>query len=350
MWPKIKKQQDYKQEKLQDYEQDIQALREERDDLKAWCHELESRQQKQVFNQQVFKFWKAAISELKQLGVDGYDLAQVLSQKSSGFVSSHSVYADRRQALLAYVDGFTESYRMGDHSNEHVSGMRANAGRIVERTAAIDELAERMRLLSLNIAIESSHTDKQQLTDSIIASLREISSSSRQVSADINLLGGTIEADCQSTEDYFSTVTEGFIGFSRSISPLLAAADLSSGLLVEWAAVTDKWCADNLLQSIKVTHILWKFDLYSRLLGLDSEPVVYRQLHQLDILAGNSNSAAVVERALLSAVQIGEQVCQQHAAGNTDEVLSSLSILEDASKELYASLDALHLEMLAALK
>lgn len=349
MWPKNKKQQheDWHDKQL-DYEQDIQALREERDELKAWCHELESRQRQQVFNQQVFRFWERAMADLKRVKANPGQSATLWGKKNQQFLIHHQDYSGRRKDLLAYIDRFTKSYQQVNNSHEHVLKIQSHAGKIISCCADLDGLAERLRLLSLNIAIESSHVDKQQLSDSITASLREMSDSSRDVCAEITELNQRIESDSHLAENYFTTVTEGFIGFSRAISPLLSAADQSSELILELADIAREWAVDNLLQSMQVEYVLWKFDIYSVLLGIADGPIVGRgELANWNaMLQAQVAAPARIEKILVKAGRLGKNIQKHHSSEDTAAVLADLEVLDQLGELLFQCFDTLRQEIL----
>ena len=100
MWPKNKKQHDDLQGRQEDYEQDIQSLREERDELKAGGKELESRQRQQGFSQQVFQYWARAVDDLKRVKGSGSQSAKVWDEKNQKFLSHHLEYMYRRKDLF----------------------------------------------------------------------------------------------------------------------------------------------------------------------------------------------------------------------------------------------------------
>lgn len=348
MWPKNKKQLDEWQGRQEDYEQDIQSLREERDELKAWCQELESRQRQQGFNQQVFRYWARAVDELKRVKGNSSESAKLWDKKNQKFLSHRLEYTDRRKDLLGYVDGFTETYRQVNNSQEHVQLIQSHASMMTNCCADIDGLTERLRLLSLNIAIESSHTDKQQLSDSITGSLREMSDSSRKVSTEITALTQRIASDSKLAENYFTTVTEGFIGFSRAISPLLTAADQISELVLELTFIAREWAIDNFQQSMQVEHILWKFDIYSMLLGLVDGPIVGRgELTNWEGMLQDRGALSVrIEEALVKVGQLGKDIQGHHSAVDTDAVLADLLALDQLGDHLFQCFDELRQEIL----
>lgn len=349
MWPKSKKEQGDRQEQLQDYEQDMQALREERDELKAWCQELESRQRQQSFNQQLFLFWERAMADLREVNALASDAGQSLNQKNQHFLDYHMAYSERRKDLLEYVDGFTESYKQVNHGQQHLQQIQAHARSIGQCSAEVDGLAERLRLLSLNVAIESSHTDQLLLSDSLIASLREMSDSSRQVCAGITAINGRIDTDSRKAESYFTTVTEGFIGFSQAIGPLLSAADRSSELIMELAAIANEWSTVNLVQSMKVEHLLWKFDLYSQLLGINSGSIAGEDgLENWAVaLPGEGEAVVQLKQDQFAALQLGERIKQLRHSADSSVLLTQLQALEQASQVLFRSFDVLRKAMLA---
>ena len=348
MWPKNKKQRDDWQGRQEDYEQDIQSLREERDELKAWCEELESRQRQQGFNQQVFRYWARAVDDLKRVKGSSAPSAKLWDEKNQKFLSHHLEYTDRRKDLLEYVDGFTESYRQVNNSQEHVQQIQSHASKMINSCADLDGLTERLRLLSLNIAIESSHTDKQQLSDSITGSLREMSDSSRKVCAEITELNQRIESDSKLAESYFTTVTEGFIGFSRAISPLLTAADQSSELILELDFITRQWIVDSFQQSMQVEHILWKFDIYSVLLGFVEGPIQgHGELANWEGMLQARGAVSVrIEEALVKVGQLGKDIQGHHLAVDTDAVLADLRALDELSELLFQCFDEQRQEIL----
>lgn len=350
MWSKSKKHQGDWQGRQEDYEQDIQSLREERDDLKAWCKELESRQRQQGFSQQVFRFWANAMLELKRVKARGGQSAQLLGEKNQQFLSHHVEYAGHRKDLLEYVDSFTDAYRQINHSHERMIQIQAHASKVIACSSGLDDLAERLRLLSLNIAIESSYADKQQLSDSISGSLREMSDTTRKVSVEIAALNQRIEADSGLAENYFTTVTEGFIGFSRAISPLLTAADRSSELILELAFIAREWAVDNLQQSMQTDHILWKFDVYSLLLGIVDGPIAGRGgLGSWEgMLQPQGAALARIDETLLRVEQLGEDIQRHHSAVDSEAVLSDLQVLDQLGEQLFQCFDELRKEMLSA--
>lgn len=344
MWPKNKKEQGSWQLKIEDYEHDMQLLREERDELKAWCEELESRQRQQVFNQQIFRFWECAIAELNGLKVSRNYLSQSLHKTSEDFLSYQQLYRDQKKQLLDYIDGFTRSYQSVDENYQQLLQIQHHSSKIYQASNTVGELSERLRLLSLNIAIESSHSEKQKLSDSVIAALCEMSDSSKQLSVEIAALSKRIELDSKLGESYFNTLTEGFIGFSQAISPLLKTADRCGEMLASLRLAVGNWAADDLLLALKTAHLLWKFGIYSQLLGFNSSsPDADDGLAGLvECLDQKSKALKRVTKIHASCQQLGKALMQKSDTSDSKELLKGLEKLEATSEQLFQAFEQLH--------
>ncbi len=352
MWQKNKKAEDDWQTRVDDCESDLQLLREERDELKAWCDELQSRQRQLGFSQQVFQCWNQSMADLRVVRQSGIHTTQALSNINRDFLSHHLAYRESRKTLLKYVAEFTDSYKQADNSRENIFQVQLHAEKLSAGLKKIDSISERLRLLSLNVAIESAQTTAQYFRESISITLREISEATKVVAADISILNQRIEVDNKKTDGYFNTVTDGFIGFSRAISPLLEAADQSAELILSMATIIGEWTTDNLLQSMKVEHILWKFTVYSQLLGVSNEApfscdggLSHWPEHWSSMVSSGHLS---IEAALEKVSGVAKNLARQYQQSEFTDVLVQLQALEQASAELFIAFDQLPQSMVEA--
>jgi hypothetical protein len=167
-----------------------------------------------------------------------------------------------------------------------------------------------------------------------------MSDSSKQVSLEIAALSERIEMDSKLGENYFNTVTSGFIGFSQAISPLLKTADSCCDMLAALTVTVGQWAADDFTRELKTGHLLWKFGIYSQLIGIASAPP-QTELAALSRGADNNEILRRVDDIQVRCQQLGAALVRECDKASSKELLAGLEKMEATSELLLQALDQL---------
>lgn len=264
----LQQQLDQAQRQVEQLENELRLTREQAENAQASVND-EHRQQQERFRTLWFTGADAVLEVRESMAQSAsvlYDERHILDDAKDVFSRSASTLQAMESSLQAIASD-------AERNCEHVGELQNTAQEINKFVGAISEISEQTNLLALNAAIEAARAGEQGRGFAVVADeVRALAQKANSASSEITRLVGNIT---QRTAVADSDIR----GMAEQSQDLVSSTNEVSGAVTEVVDLSHKMhqivsrtAAETFIETVKLDHVVWKTEVYKRLLGLSSKP------------------------------------------------------------------------------
>ena len=267
------------QQQQQELQSVIEALENERDNLKTQMQQLEYENQASQNAEQTTE-----TAELVQnLWIGGSDTLNMIRESMS---QGMHLMVEENERVSACYDSFEQSSSQlelmcselnkindgANHSCNSIEELKSKSQEVVQFVSTINEISEQTNLLALNAAIEAARAGEHGRGFAVVAdevrSLAQKAGSAanaiHQLVTQINMAIQDANTDIISMAETSQKLTADTISFQNNVSDVL---DISNSMYT----VVDKAAKNSFIRTVQMDHVVWKAELYKTILGLTNK-------------------------------------------------------------------------------
>ncbi|NRD74747.1 CZB domain-containing protein [Shewanella sp. VB17] len=243
-------------------------------------------------------------------------------------------------------------------SADSIDSLKIATSGISDFVAIIKGISDQTNLLALNAAIEAARAGEQGRGFAVVADeVRSLAQRSSDASNEISTL---ITQVSQQMEDVIAGI--GHVGIkSKEINTSTASIESTANQIVELSKqmfmVITSSTSNSFLQTVKLDHVVWKFDVYQVMLGMSDKDIESFSDHTMCRLGkwfyqgegvekyAHYNSFKAMETPHIEVHKNGIAALAAFNNGDTDKAVRFLGEMENASIHVINLLTALSKEI-----
>lgn len=354
----------YKQQ-LAEQEAEMEKLRRDRDQalqhtevlqqqMATMQGELERLQLDQQFKNKMETLWLDTGNALQTTRARAADNAQTIQQELADLRKTSSLFAQSTSLIEQIFTAVRENGTLTSAMRESVQQLATSASDITKLMGMIHEISDQTNLLALNAAIEAARAGEQGRGFAVVAEeVRNLAQKTAALVNEITALIGGINQQVSDTDHGAGQVAENTRSMGDSAGMVKNAISDVIGLSRNMAAVIRQSAATGFIETVKLDHMVYKFDVYAVLFGHSSKTVDDFALHTQCRLGkwyyeGLGHQLFQREAAFQKLEAPHQEVHENaiaalmHAAeGNTEAAYTALQAMESASGRVREFLDTL---------
>ncbi len=195
-----------------------------------------------------------------------YDERHTLDDAKDVFCRSSSTLQSMETALQVIA---TDAER----NCEHIGELQGTAQEIGKFVGVISEISEQTNLLALNAAIEAARAGEQGRGFAVVADeVRALAKKANTASSEITRLVNSITQRTSVADSDIRGMAEQSQALVASTSEVSIAVNEVVGLSQQMRDIVSRTAAETFIETVKLDHVVWKTEVYKRLLGLSQKP------------------------------------------------------------------------------
>lgn len=271
----------------------------------------------------------------------------VLVQHRDEFNTSQSLFDDMMAMLKHTLHSTKQITQDTKQACESVDELKTVTAGINDFVNIIKGISDQTNLLALNAAIEAARAGEQGRGFAVVADeVRSLAQRSAEASNEISSLIDKVNQQMGGVITGIKEVGNKSETINNSTSSISEIATNIVNLSQQMYTVISQSTADAFLQTVKIDHVVWKFDVYKVLLGISEKPISEFADHTMCRLGkwyytgeGSqkyaSNSAfKQLEKPHHEVHEHGIKALTAHKNGELDATVYELSLMERASLEV----------------
>ncbi len=361
MWWKYKRAAHDWQTKAESLEAELQALSDERDELKRQAEEAELNHQAEseidIAYKEIQALWLSSGSALKEVREGIAMSAKQLNDERSKTQETSSVFNNSSVAIGNIREEVAGIDEKASRSCENIDRLKSLSEDIVKFVEVINNISEQTNLLALNAAIEAARAGEQGRGFAVVADeVRTLALRASEAAAEIGSLVDSIGTETISTDQQIRDVSDDCRLVAESTENILTTVNTALELARHMQAVISSSASGGLVQTVKTEIIVWKLDVYRVVLGLSEQSIDelsnYNDSYLWQWLQGEGaelsaslNSFGSLEHPFLEINRLGVEALNYKALDDQETALRALQNMEKASGELMMVLSRLEGEL-----
>ncbi|MCW8886599.1 MAG: methyl-accepting chemotaxis protein [Motiliproteus sp.] len=154
----------------------------------------------------------------------------------------------------------------------HISELQSTAGEIVKFVGVISEISEQTNLLALNAAIEAARAGEQGRGFAVVADeVRALAQKANDASSEITRLVSNISQRTTVADSDIRGMAEQSEQLVGSTTEVNQAVHEVVELSQRMHQIVGRSADEAFVQTVKLDHVVWKTEVYKRLLGLSQK-------------------------------------------------------------------------------
>ncbi|MEH6471825.1 MAG: methyl-accepting chemotaxis protein [Halopseudomonas sp.] len=194
-----------------------------------------------------------------------YDERHTLDDAKDAFANSSSTLQSMETSLQAISAD-------AERNCEHIGELQGTAQEIGKFVGVISEISEQTNLLALNAAIEAARAGEQGRGFAVVADeVRALAKKANAASSEITRLVNSITQRTAVADGDIRGMAEQSKELVASTNEVSSAVNQVVGLSQQMHQIVSRTAAETFIETVKLDHVVWKTDVYKRLLGLSQK-------------------------------------------------------------------------------
>ena len=278
----------------------------------------------------------------------------VLMGHRDEFNTSQSLFDDIMMMLKSTrqsTQQITEDTKQACHSVDELKTVTAGINDFVN---IIKGISDQTNLLALNAAIEAARAGEQGRGFAVVADeVRTLAQRSAEASNEISNLIEKVNQQMSGVITGIQEVGTKSETINSSTNTISETAHQIVNLSQQMYSVITQSSADAFLQTVKIDHVVWKFDVYKVLLGISDKSISEFADHTMCRMGkwyyegegaqkyASHSAFKQVEKPHSDVHLHGNKALEAHQQGQLDEAVRELALMERASFEVIDKLAVL---------
>lgn len=290
------------------------------------------------------KLWLQSSELVNQIREGLASSSSELINHRDNFKSSQQLSEQIMDMLASTIKSTSEISLETEVASASIDKLNAITSGINDFVNIIKGISDQTNLLALNAAIEAARAGEQGRGFAVVADeVRNLAKRSSEASNEISTLIEQVNSQMVDVVKSISDVGKKSEYITTSASSIEGTTNRIVSLSQHMYSVITNFTADSFIQTVKIDHVVWKFDVYKVMLGLsDKAPEEFAD-HTMCRLGkwyyqgeGNSKYSNFevfkkIEAPHADVHTNGLAALLAHAEGDEEEAVRRLTLMENAS-------------------
>lgn len=231
--------------------------------------DVEHNQQQERFRE----LWFSGADAVQDVRESMAHSAGVLYEERHTLDDAKDVFS-RSSGTLESMKGSLQSIASDAERNcEHIGELQNTAQDISKFVGVISEISEQTNLLALNAAIEAARAGEQGRGFAVVADeVRALAQKANNASSEISRLVSSITQRTAVADGDIRGMAEQSKELVASTNEVSSAVNEVVSLSHQMHTIVSRTAAETFIETVKLDHVVWKTEVYKRLLGLSQKP------------------------------------------------------------------------------
>jgi hypothetical protein len=255
------------------------------------------------------------------------------------------------EVMHSEIDNVTQ---ISQQSAESVNKLGSIADNISNFVSIIQGISEQTNLLALNAAIEAARAGEMGRGFAVVADeVRSLAGRTREATTEIAALVDTITLETKKSMDTMTSVMEVTHNFQNQVSESIATIRQQFDLSKSMESAISSTSLRSFVELAKFDHLIFKFNIYKAIFGLDELPSDSLSDHKNCRLGqwyyegegsacfSKLNGYREIENPHKQVHKYGKQALESHEKGNKQQSIDNIALMEEASMQVITYLENL---------
>ncbi|NQZ87754.1 MAG: CZB domain-containing protein [Colwellia sp.] len=300
------------------------------------------------------KLWMQSSDLINNIREDIAISSADLNEHRNTFQSSQQLFGQIMDMLSSTIKSTSQISTDTQAASESADQLKTVTSGINDFVNIIKGISDQTNLLALNAAIEAARAGEQGRGFAVVADeVRTLAQRSAEASNEISNLIEQVNTQMGDVISGISHVGDKSEEISVSTSSIEGTAKKIVALSKNMYAVINNTTVESVLQTVKMDHVVWKLEVYKVILGMSNKTHADFDDHTMCRLGkwfyqgegaekyATQSAFKQIESPHVDVHSYGVEALKAHAAGDNEQAVKSLTVMENASFKVVDALTLL---------
>lgn len=311
-------------------------------------------QAKNMQHQDLFMMLLRSMPEIFTIRESVADANLWINDESKNLDHIESVFNTSEEVLKVIIKDIASIESKSESSNQSMLALKEVAKNISDFVSDITKISDQTNLLALNAAIEAARAGEHGRGFAVVAEeVRNLAANTTQTATKISALIDDVNTSADATAEQIGQILADSKDTKVASEELRDSHEQVLASSNKMKAIIGSSSKIGFLQTVKLDHVVWKADVYRKIMGLSDKPVSDFSDHTMCRLGkwyyqgdgkteySGLNEYRDLEQPHKQVHQFGIQALEQFESGQTAQATDSLAKMEQASTVVLEKLSAM---------